>query len=419
MKRAHTNDWIERDASRPGDISVGRRGAGPQGRRMRRECPNDRRPTRSASAGRLHLPMRRWTTQPATRAPRPTRPLTEPKRSASPRFAPPPRSGDAVPAAVATARSLPVRQSPATRTAMPTTTPTNADESDDTAGPDETAIDYRAGPRRARQSSRRSTATTRTAQADRRGPCHRLRQQSGPSSASRRSATPGRPRQARLRRVAAAKPAQQRGERSRPERQKADKPKVERPAQPAGELVSRRSGGNGCRQEEAPPRRQGPEAGRLARLALDLDADTHRTTSWSRAQRPTDRPLPDGGAGAPVVDPGRRARGPQPDRALRQPAGRRRQPDPRQHLPRPGPERAAGHGGGVRRHRHAEERRALPRRRAVRRRRTSSRSRGQTAHRADAAAQAADHLPGHQEPDRRQGRPAHPGGVAARAGSWC
>ena len=50
------------------------------------------------------------------------------------------------------------------------------------------------------------------------------------------------------------------------------------------------------------------------------------------------------------------------------PPGRRRQPDPRQHLPRPGAERAAGHGGGVRRHRHAEERRALPRRRAVRRR---------------------------------------------------
>src|SRR6185295_18292360 len=52
VKRAHTNNLIERDASRPGDIFVGRRGAGPLGRRMRRECPNDRRPTRSASAGR-------------------------------------------------------------------------------------------------------------------------------------------------------------------------------------------------------------------------------------------------------------------------------------------------------------------------------------------------------------------------------
>ena len=35
------------------------------------------------------------------------------------------------------------------------------------------------------------------------------------------------------------------------------------------------------------------------------------------------------------------------------------------------------------------------------------------AHRADAAGQAAHRLPGHQEPDRRQGRPPHPGGVAA------
>ena len=43
-------------------------------------------------------------------------------------------------------------------------------------------------------------------------------------------------------------------------------------------------------------------------------------------------------------------------------------PDPRQHLPRRGAERAARHGGGLRRHRHAEERGALPRRRAVRRR---------------------------------------------------
>ena len=40
---------------------------------------------------------------------------------------------------------------------------------------------------------------------------------------------------------------------------------------------------------------------------------------------------------------------------------------------------------------------------------------GNAAHRADAEAQAAHHLPGHQEPDRGQGRPPHPGGVAARA----
>ena len=77
-----------------------------------------------------------------------------------------------------------------------------------------------------------------------------------------------------------------------------------------------------------------------------------------------------------------------------------------------------GHGGGLRRHRHPEERRALPRRRALRRRRRGGRPRASTQqppHRADAQGQADDHLPGHQEPDRRQGRPPHPGGVAARA----
>ena len=41
-------------------------------------------------------------------------------------------------------------------------------------------------------------------------------------------------------------------------------------------------------------------------------------------------------------------------------------PDPRQHLPRQGPERAARHGGRLRRHRHAEERRAVPGRRPLR-----------------------------------------------------
>ena len=73
-----------------------------------------------------------------------------------------------------------------------------------------------------------------------------------------------------------------------------------------------------------------------------------------------------------------------------------------------------GHGGGVRRHRHAEERRAVPRRRAVRRRGHRREGRGQPAHRADAQGQAADHQPGDQEPDRGQGRPPHPGGLPAR-----
>jgi hypothetical protein len=71
-----------------------------------------------------------------------------------------------------------------------------------------------------------------------------------------------------------------------------------------------------------------------------------------------------------------------------------------------------GHGGGLRRHRHPEERRAVPRRRAVRRRRRRGVG-GQAPHRGDPEGQADHHLPGHQEPDRPQGRPPHPGGVAA------
>ena len=85
-----------------------------------------------------------------------------------------------------------------------------------------------------------------------------------------------------------------------------------------------------------------------------------RATSGPRAQRPPDRALLHVRPGATRHGAGRGARGAQPDRALRQPPGRRRQPDPRQHLPRPGAERAAGHGGRLRRHRHPQERRALP-----------------------------------------------------------
>ena len=110
--------------------------------------------------------------------------------------------------------------------------------------------------------------------------------------------------------------------------------------------------------------------------------------------------------------PDRRARGALADRALRVAPGRRHQPDPRQHLPGQGPERAARHGGGVRRHRHAEERRALPGRHPVRPRGHRREGR-RTPDRADPQGPPDHPLPGHQEPDRRQGRPAHPGGVAA------
>ena len=77
--------------------------------------------------------------------------------------------------------------------------------------------------------------------------------------------------------------------------------------------------------------------------------------SGQRAQGSARRPLPDGGPRQPQGDPHRRARGPQPGRALRVSALRRRHPDPRQHLSGPGPERAARHGGGLRRHRYPQE----------------------------------------------------------------
>ncbi len=63
---------------------------------------------------------------------------------------------------------------------------------------------------------------------------------------------------------------------------------------------------------------------------------------------------------------------------------------------------------------HAQERRALPRRRAVRPRRHRVQGRPTAPHRGGPAGHAADPVPGHEEPDRAQGRPAHPGGVAAR-----
>ncbi len=236
------------------------------------------------------------------------------------------------------------------------------------------------------------------------------------SCASRRSATP-----ARLRRPqsvpAVAKTAQPRGDRSRGDRAKGDAPKTDQPRrerQPqqarcrTGDRRRRRHRGG---EEEAAAGAKGPKPTSTL-PAADLDADTiERRRGRERNGRP-DRPLPDGCAGAPVADPGGRARRSNADRALRQPAGRRRQPDPRQHLRRQGAERAARHGGRVRRHRHPEERRAVPRRRAVRPR-GHRREVGSAAHRADAATEAARPLPGHQEPDQRQGCPPHPRGVAA------
>ena len=162
-------------------------------------------------------------------------------------------------------------------------------------------------------------------------------------------------------------------------------------------------------RSRAPPRRPRAAADRRAHV------DPHRRhgarrAAGSRAQRTSDRPLPDVRAGPRRNGPGGRARGSQPHRALRVAPVRRRQPDPRQHLRRPDPERAPRHGGGLRRHRHAEERGAVPRRRPVRRR---GHRREGPADRGHPAGPPAHRLPGHEEPDRRQGRPPHPGGVAA------
>ena len=96
----------------------------------------------------------------------------------------------------------------------------------------------------------------------------------------------------------------------------------------------------------------------------------------------------------------------------------------------PGPERAARHGGGLCRYRHAEERRAVPRRPPLRRRRGRAAQlrrrrqadpgppRGGGPRRPDrttAPYGPKHHLPGDQEPDRDQGGTSHPGGLPARA----
>ena len=179
----------------------------------------------------------------------------------------------------------------------------------------------------------------------------------------------------------------------------------------------RRSGGRGGgsgRWRAAAPATPVRRGARPTTCPLELDDETlERRRGRERKGRPVGRYLMAVHVRA-RGHPDRRARGPQPDRALRLAPGRRRQPDPRQHLPRPGAERAARHGGGVRRHRHAEERGALPRRRAVRPRGRRGASGAQPRIEQMLQGQADHRLPGHQEPDRRQGRPPHPGGVAAR-----
>ena len=127
-------------------------------------------------------------------------------------------------------------------------------------------------------------------------------------------------------------------------------------------------------------------AGSRAQPAAAPDAGPTPSSSAERrgprAQRPPDRALPDGGAGPPegmaqvAVLEGRNLI----EHYVSRPADDVSQIHGNIYLGRV-QNVLPGHGGRVRRHRHAEERRAVPRRRAVRRRRTSSRSRASCASR--------------------------------------
>ncbi|MEY2416630.1 MAG: ribonuclease [Ilumatobacteraceae bacterium] len=91
--------------------------------------------------------------------------------------------------------------------------------------------------------------------------------------------------------IAAAKPAQPRGERSRPERQKGDKPKVERQAQPSTEHSPE---GQAATDAAKKKRRRSVKAPKSAdgSVALDLDADTiERRRGRERNGRPIGRYL--------------------------------------------------------------------------------------------------------------------------------
>ena len=262
------------------------------------------------------------------------------------------------------------------------------------------------------------------------GACKTSRQRNDRSCGNHRSATPA-PRSCRrfprrARRVATVtdRPttSRQDGARSGNRRRKrggkqgggGGGPSRGRPDKPSKDGQSKRDGskndpGRGDGDGQRKRRRGGRGRAKPDRRRAGAD----RTAQGPRAQRQADRSLLHVCPGAPRHGAGRSARGSQSDRALCVTARRRRQPDPRQHLPRPGPERAAGHGGGVRRHRHAQERGAVPGRRAVRRRghRAEGQERPDRRHPQGAPD---DHVPGHQEPDRCERCASDPGGLAAR-----
>ena len=142
------------------------------------------------------------------------------------------------------------------------------------------------------------------------------------------------------------------------------------PAAPAapGRPGRRHASGRGRPRAEEPEsqRGRGRAEERTRRVAA---GPSDRAAGAGRVARPpfqAGRPLPGLRARAAADDPDRHARRPLARRALRVAGRRRHQPDRRQRLPGPGAERAAGHGGGLRRHRDPEERRAVPGRRALR-----------------------------------------------------
>ena len=403
LQRADTNNWIEHDASRPGAISVGRRGAGPRGRRMRRECPNDRRPTRPAADGCRHLPWRRSTTPATSNPPGTDQPLTEPSRSEIRPFARPHRSAVGAHAAAAIARS---------RHGVGATATRRLDDDDDDddgepAGDDDCGRCHPVANADARR--RRSGA----AEADRRGARHGRRRRASPraQAADRRHPPGATGRRRHLHRRPRSRPSHAATEgaaivsepTSRSSERQHSRPADDRPTAQAADR---------CSQEEAPTRHEGAQADRLRRWPCDLDADTiERRRGRERNGRPIGRYLM-----AVQVRP-----------TLTQVAVLEGRTLIEHYVSRPADDVSQIHGNiylgkvqnvlpgmeaafvdiGT-----PEERRAVPRRRAVRPGR-HRREVGPVAHRADAAPEATGAVPGHQEPDQRQGRPPHPGGLAA------
>ena len=225
MQRAHTDQLDRTRASRPGHISVGFRGAAAQGKRMRREYPNDRRPTRSASAGRRTCAITGRRHDAPTCPPRRNRRLTARNRSASQPSARLRQSAAEVHAAAATARSQPAstagvvgdRRRGFRRFARMETWSTTVGANGQVTAANGRApeADHRlAATFHGSRARRRRQPNCRSA-SPRAG--HRLRQQSGRWFASHRSATRDQ-HHGQAAAAAAVKPAQQRGDRNRPER---------------------------------------------------------------------------------------------------------------------------------------------------------------------------------------------------------